>query len=111
MATRRLSTAYFAGSVSARNGILRASLPRRTIRPPPSLTRSLQTTACRYEQQANTKAKRDPAPKVDRGASKLFKSADAAVADIEDGATILSSGFGLCGTAGQSILRHMTVAG
>ncbi|KAL4904232.1 hypothetical protein BDW74DRAFT_33397 [Aspergillus multicolor] len=39
------------------------------------------------------------APKIDRAASKLFKTADEAVADIESGSTILSSGFGLCGVA------------
>ncbi|CAH0023560.1 unnamed protein product [Clonostachys rhizophaga] len=31
--------------------------------------------------------------------SKLFKDADAAVADVQSGSTILSSGFGLCGVA------------
>ena len=41
------------------------------------------------------------APKVERGASKLFKNADEAVADIKSGSTILSSGFGLCGVAGM----------
>ena len=40
-------------------------------------------------------------PKIERGASKLFKDADEAVADIESGSTILSAGFGLCGTAGE----------
>ena len=40
------------------------------------------------------------APKVERGASKLFKDADEAVADLKSGSTILSSGFGLCGVAG-----------
>lgn len=40
------------------------------------------------------------APKNERGASKLFKDADEAVADIKSGSTILSSGFGLCGVAG-----------
>lgn len=39
-----------------------------------------------------------PAP--ERGLSKLFKDADAAVADLQSGSTILSAGFGLCGTAG-----------
>ncbi|KAL2759925.1 hypothetical protein ACRALDRAFT_1073988 [Sodiomyces alcalophilus JCM 7366] len=34
-----------------------------------------------------------------RGESKLFDSADSAVADIKSGSTILSSGFGLCGVA------------
>lgn len=36
---------------------------------------------------------------MDRSASKLFKNADEAVADIQSGSVILSSGFGLCGTA------------
>lgn len=40
-------------------------------------------------------------PVVDRGDSKLFASADDAVADIKSGSVILSSGFGLCGVAGQ----------
>jgi 3-oxoacid CoA-transferase len=40
------------------------------------------------------------APKIERGGSKLFKDADAAVADLKSGSTILSSGFGLCGVAG-----------
>lgn len=44
--------------------------------------------------------RRSLAPKVERGLSKLFKSADEAVADIKSGSTILSSGFGLCGVAG-----------
>ncbi|CAD6447588.1 42a601d5-691b-44df-b84f-f954fb854aae [Sclerotinia trifoliorum] len=39
------------------------------------------------------------APKIVRGASKVFKSADEAVADIQSGSIILSAGFGLCGTA------------
>ncbi|KIY01045.1 uncharacterized protein Z520_03711 [Fonsecaea multimorphosa CBS 102226] len=39
------------------------------------------------------------APVVDRGASKVFQSADDAIADIPDGTTILSAGFGLCGVA------------
>jgi hypothetical protein len=53
------------------------------------------------QQQANTKAKRDPAPKIVRGASKVYKDADAAVVDLKSGSTILSAGFGLCGTAGE----------
>ncbi|RYO76160.1 hypothetical protein DL766_003867 [Monosporascus sp. MC13-8B] len=40
-----------------------------------------------------------PGPKPKRGGSKVFKSADEAVADIEDGSVILSAGFGLCGVA------------
>ncbi|KAJ4157034.1 hypothetical protein NW754_008676 [Fusarium falciforme] len=34
-----------------------------------------------------------------RGHSKLFDNADAAVADIKSGSTVLSAGFGLCGVA------------
>ncbi|EXJ90491.1 succinyl-CoA:3-ketoacid-coenzyme A transferase [Capronia coronata CBS 617.96] len=34
-----------------------------------------------------------------RSASKVFSSADEAIADLKDGTTILSSGFGLCGVA------------
>src|SRR5687768_913357 len=37
-----------------------------------------------------------PIPAVNRGESKLFESADEAVADIKSGSVILSSGFGLC---------------
>ncbi|KAL2863117.1 3-oxoacid CoA-transferase [Aspergillus lucknowensis] len=39
------------------------------------------------------------APVIDRAASKLLKNADEAVADLQSGSTILSSGFGLCGVA------------
>lgn len=42
-------------------------------------------------------------PKVDRSKSKLYASADEAVADIKSGSVILSSGFGLCGVAGVYI--------
>lgn len=42
-----------------------------------------------------------------RGGSKLFKSADEAVADVKSGSTILSSGFGLCGVAGMSPLTDL----
>lgn len=40
-----------------------------------------------------------PAPTPTRGGSKVFKSADEAIADIEDGSVVLSAGFGLCGVA------------
>ncbi|KAK4033032.1 mitochondrial succinyl-CoA:3-ketoacid coenzyme A transferase 1 [Parachaetomium inaequale] len=42
-------------------------------------------------------------PAVDRGGSKLWKSADEAVADIRSGSVVLSSGFGLCGIASTLI--------
>ncbi|XDG09782.1 hypothetical protein ABKA04_009397 [Annulohypoxylon sp. FPYF3050] len=37
--------------------------------------------------------------KAPRGGSKVFKSADEAVADLKDGDVVLSAGFGLCGVA------------
>lgn len=36
-----------------------------------------------------------------RNASKVFESADAAIADLQDGTTVLSAGFGLSGVAGK----------
>ncbi|KAK3290778.1 uncharacterized protein B0H64DRAFT_420913 [Chaetomium fimeti] len=42
-------------------------------------------------------------PKVDRGGSKLWESAEDAVADIRSGSVVLSSGFGLCGVASTLI--------
>ncbi|GLI74747.1 hypothetical protein PoHVEF18_002994 [Penicillium ochrochloron] len=46
------------------------------------------------------------APKIERGGSKVYKDADAAVADIKSGSTILSSGFGLCGVA-ETLINAM----
>ena len=67
--------------------------------------RYLQTTARRLDaqQQANVKVKRDAKGSdnvVVRRDSKVYKDADEAVADLVSGSTILSSGFGVCGTAG-----------
>ncbi|KAI1172012.1 succinyl-CoA:3-ketoacid-coenzyme A transferase subunit B [Nemania sp. FL0916] len=42
---------------------------------------------------------RRPAPTPTRGGSKVFSSADEAIADVQDGQVILSAGFGLCGVA------------
>ncbi|KAI4864708.1 succinyl-CoA:3-ketoacid-coenzyme A transferase subunit B [Hypoxylon rubiginosum] len=39
------------------------------------------------------------APAKVRGGSKVYKSADEAVADLKDGDVVLSAGFGLCGVA------------
>ncbi|GKT65440.1 coenzyme A transferase [Colletotrichum tofieldiae] len=52
--------------------------------------RGITTTPVRRSQKA---------PAVKRGGSKLYASADEAVADIKSGSTVLSSGFGLCGVA------------
>ena len=43
---------------------------------------------------------------IDRTRSKVFKDAHEAVADIRSGSTILSAGFGLCGTA-ETIIAAM----
>ena len=37
--------------------------------------------------------------------SKIWENADKAVADVKSGSTILSAGFGLCGTAGSKLHR------
>lgn len=57
----------------------------------------LFTTTHRLLSAPNRPTATAPAP--ERGASKLWESADAAVADIPSGITLLSSGFGLCGVA------------
>ncbi|KAL4959200.1 3-oxoacid CoA-transferase [Aspergillus stella-maris] len=59
-------------------------------RPGPTTARARYSTAIEQPTRA---------PTIDRAASKLFKDADAAVADLQSGSTILSSGFGLCGVA------------
>lgn len=98
MATRRISTACLTAPRRHINSLF-PSPPRHNVRT--SGPRHLHATTCRYEQKANTSAKRDPAPQIIRGESKLFKDADAAVADLQSGSTILSAGFGLAGTAGE----------
>ncbi|KAI1299548.1 succinyl-CoA:3-ketoacid-coenzyme A transferase [Xylaria venustula] len=46
----------------------------------------------------------DSRPTKTRGGSKVFRSADEAVADVRDGDVILSAGFGLCGVA-ETLIR------
>ncbi|KAG4414022.1 hypothetical protein IFR04_012838 [Cadophora malorum] len=95
MATRRIASVCLA--TSTRSAILRTARTNPT--PRFQIPRQLHTTLIRYEQKANTSAKRDPAPKVVRGGSKVYKNADEAVADLKSGSIVLSAGFGLCGTA------------
>jgi 3-oxoacid CoA-transferase len=52
----------------------------------------------------------DRPPVIDRSRSKLFDSADEAVADILPGSTILSAGFGLCGVA-ETLIQAMQKRG
>ncbi|KAM3077321.1 hypothetical protein ACMFMG_006670 [Clarireedia jacksonii] len=68
--------------------------------PRPRDIRHFQTSRTLLEVPRNPYRDEDsPAPKVIRGQSKVYKNADEAVADIKSGSTILSAGFGLCGTA------------
>ncbi|KAK6601324.1 Succinyl-CoA:3-ketoacid coenzyme A transferase 1, mitochondrial 2 [Botrytis cinerea] len=60
-----------------------------------SYARLLEAPRNPYKDEENVSR----APKIVRGASKVYKNADEAVADIKSGSTILSAGFGLCGTA------------
>ena len=50
------------------------------------------------------------APRKVRGQRKVFDSVDEAVADIKSGSTVLSAGFGLCGTA-ETIIGAMAKRG
>lgn len=107
MATRRIPALCLASS--SRNALFVAAAGARTQRRAvlAPLARQFNSTGWRREQQqANVGAKRDPAPKIVRGASKVYKDADAAVADLKSGSTLLSAGFGLCGTAGTFALLH-----
>jgi 3-oxoacid CoA-transferase len=103
MASRRITLTCLS---RCNQNVLRQSPRSRSIFPSLRVNnvRQLQTTSILREENANVGKKRDPAPKIVRGQSKLFKDADAAVADIQSGSTILSAGFGLCGTAGNSKL-------
>lgn len=100
MATRSITIACLANS--SRNGVLSFRFGTRFITHQSAVySRQLQTTSIRREQKADRQVKRDIVPKIVRGASKFFKNADAAVADLKSGSTVLSAGFGLCGTAGE----------
>lgn len=61
-------------------------------------TRSFRTNSV-YWREVTSKA-----PTKIRGKSKVYASADEAVADLQSGSTILSAGFGLCGTA-ETIIK------
>lgn len=50
------------------------------------------------------------APKIDRAASKLWKSAEKAVEDLQSGSVIFSAGFGLCGVA-ETIIEAIRARG
>jgi 3-oxoacid CoA-transferase len=98
-----------------RAGLPRSSCHLRTLsiiapstrcRRSPAQLRVSRTTIRSYIKLAESAPKhaQEPmlAPKPARGTSKVFKNADEAVADIKSGSTVLSAGFGLCGTAGEN---------
>ncbi|KAF2997951.1 hypothetical protein E8E13_005901 [Curvularia kusanoi] len=83
---------------------LLAALPARLCarRPVPTQLRAARVAPPHWQftkQIRSISAVAEKAPAVDRSKSKLWNSADEAVADIQSGSTILSAGFGLCGVA------------
>jgi len=88
--------------ISARYGVVTGG-PRQCSRVIPlSVGSSIVRGRC-FSQTSNWRSATGPKPI--RGASKLFKYADDAVADIKSGSVLLSSGFGLCGVAGKKSLE------
>ncbi|KAL4891383.1 hypothetical protein BDV59DRAFT_68956 [Aspergillus ambiguus] len=96
MATARISALALSrrAATVARPRIQLATHHKINTRP---LLHSYTSGVAKYSTAAADQPPR--APTVDRGASKLYKDADEAVADLKSGSTILSSGFGLCGVA------------
>ncbi|RAL04407.1 3-oxoacid CoA-transferase [Aspergillus ibericus CBS 121593] len=94
-----MATVRLAALVSSRRLLAQPrphlAVPQLSRSPFPPSTRAI--TRARFSTSINEQPAR--APRIDRSASKLFKNADAAVADLKSGSTILSSGFGLCGVA------------
>lgn len=100
--TSSLPPSWHMRHLSAIAPTARSRYPAAQARVPRTTTRSCITST-----ENASKHVREPtfAPKPTRGTSKVFKSADEAVADIKSGSTILSAGFGLCGTAGEKCSR------
>ena len=66
--------------------------------------RSFQTSTSCFREAAGG------APEKIRGQRKVYDSVDEAVADVKSGSTILSAGFGLCGTA-ETIIKALAKRG
>ncbi|KAI0804279.1 succinyl-CoA:3-ketoacid-coenzyme A transferase [Xylaria sp. FL0064] len=81
--------------------LLRASvrISYRWATPSPSARRYAKPVASFALRRYYSMDRRPAAPAKTRGGSKVFRSADEAVADVKDGDVILSAGFGLCGVA------------
>lgn len=69
-----------------------------------SQSRTFQTSGAFFREASGG------APRKVRGQRKVFDSVDEAVADIRSGSTVLSAGFGLCGTA-ETIIGAMARRG
>ncbi|KKY19963.1 putative coenzyme a [Diplodia seriata] len=112
LAARRLPALQRAGFCTA------LSTPRSTALLPPTIRHALrnspQQQQCRTFQKdatsTTTTAAATKAPPKNRSASKLYPTADAAVADIQSGSTLLSAGFGVCGIA-QTLIEALARRG
>jgi 3-oxoacid CoA-transferase len=112
-ATRRSCTRLSALLPSTSNALFRAQLPRATARLALTKRAGVAATVTFTRGFINDvkaggnggvdsiELDEGLAPTIDRSRSKVYASADEAVADIKSGSTILSAGFGLCGTAGM----------
>ena len=116
-ATRRSCTRLSALLPSSSNALFRAQLPRATARIALNDKRAGVAATLTFSRGFINDVKpgadsgvedielnESLAPTIDRSRSKVYASADEAVADIKSGSTILSAGFGLCGTAGMFLI-------
>ncbi|KAK8173805.1 succinyl-CoA:3-ketoacid-coenzyme A transferase [Phyllosticta citrichinensis] len=71
--------------------------PKRLHTPTTAAPLASSIRALRTETTGRARADSAVGPQVSRGTSKLFKDADAAIADLTSGSTVLSAGFGVCG--------------
>jgi 3-oxoacid CoA-transferase len=122
-ATRRSCTRLSAILPSSSNALFRTQLPRASARialnnkragvaATLTFTRGFINdvkTSSNSTEVDDIELNESLAPTIDRSRSKVYASADEAVADIKSGSTILSAGFGLCGTAGMCILSNHIV--
>ncbi|CAD0113812.1 unnamed protein product [Aureobasidium uvarum] len=117
-ATRRSCMRLSALLPSSSNALIRTQLPRATARVALSKRAGVAATVTFSRGFINDvkvggsdvesiEMHESLAPTIDRSRSKVYASADEAVADIKSGSTILSAGFGLCGTAGIEDLHSL----
>ncbi len=97
---------FFARSARSR-GVRARSIPVVTAQSS-LFRRGFVSSSCSKERQSPfpsvVPAAQAPLSPRSKGSSKIYGSADDAIADLKDGTTILSSGFGLCGVAGTFFL-------